>query len=553
MISCSAPNAQRRNTGPPKLHRTAQNSTVNHHTAASTMSKAHVKTVLSPAEYDAANRHMKDRLLDALARSLGSIVSVTTANGNIVTGVLYSIESIHANDTLPGVVLKFPTSGNEGSNDVFDDELMTVQSSAIKLIVCKDVPLTPLDQPVSASAPASSTPAPVSPATSSSTSVAMTPPIADVAAKKGFRIDTDISNAAAKFKERKLERWTPPDVKLEDLKQKPKSATTAAGAGAGVKASPTTTAATTTTSYSESLKKRKPMPALPLLNDSLEALESQSSSGAWDQFQANKERFGVDAHFDENEYTTRLNTSDPKYKERLKTAEKLAKEIEAQSSSNIHLSEERGQKTELDDLVDEEDKYSGVLREKEASEKALMGLLRSDKPIAKTAAGDVSFSAPGQAQAQAPAKATVTASVTATESKLPEKPTLVEEEKKEVPLKQENNATSIPAATTTTATAIDSTVRAAPTETKSAPVPTSTQAPSPASVPAAAPLTSVTPTSDNDSNPKLAGKLVEQKSKPPPFSPKTATVKASPTYSPASSAPSITTASNSSNKRQELP
>jgi len=80
--------------------------------------------------------------------------------------------------------------------------------------------------------------------------------------------------------------------------------------------------------------------------------------GQWDQFQANEKKFGVKASFDENLYTTSLdkNTVDKKKQEE---AERLAREIEGQATSNMHLAEERGQVVEGD--YDEEDRYSGVL------------------------------------------------------------------------------------------------------------------------------------------------------------------------------------------------
>lgn len=80
--------------------------------------------------------------------------------------------------------------------------------------------------------------------------------------------------------------------------------------------------------------------------------------GQWDQFQANEKKFGVKASFDENLYTTSLdkNTVDKKKQEE---AERLAREIESQATSNMHLAEERGQMMEGD--YDEEDLYSGVL------------------------------------------------------------------------------------------------------------------------------------------------------------------------------------------------
>jgi hypothetical protein len=82
------------------------------------------------------------------------------------------------------------------------------------------------------------------------------------------------------------------------------------------------------------------------------------SIGQWDQFKANKELFNVNASFDENLYTTQLDTSQID-KKKIKEAERIAKEIENTMTKNIHMAEERGFKVETD--FDEEDLYSGVL------------------------------------------------------------------------------------------------------------------------------------------------------------------------------------------------
>jgi LsmAD domain/Ataxin 2 SM domain len=82
------------------------------------------------------------------------------------------------------------------------------------------------------------------------------------------------------------------------------------------------------------------------------------SIGQWDQFKANEELFNVNATFDENIYTTQLDTSQIDAR-KVAEAERIAREIEGTATTNIHLKEERGQKIETD--FDEEDLYSGVL------------------------------------------------------------------------------------------------------------------------------------------------------------------------------------------------
>lgn len=52
-----------------------------------------------------------------------------------------------------------------------------------------------------------------------------------------------------------------------------------------------------------------------------------STGGQWDQFAANERLFGVRTHFDEDEYTTRLDRNAKDFKERERRAEQLAAEI----------------------------------------------------------------------------------------------------------------------------------------------------------------------------------------------------------------------------------
>ncbi|AQZ13048.1 PBP1 (YGR178C) [Zygosaccharomyces parabailii] len=143
--------------------------------------------------------------------------------------------------------------------------------------------------------------------------------------KKGFKTDTDISSGSKpELKERELLKWTP-DEGDENLG---------------------------------------------------ETLED--SAGAWDQFTVNEEKFGVKSSFDEHFYTTKINKGAPNYEQRVKEAEKIAKEIESQgTSSNYHLNEERG--IVIDDSgADEEDLYSGVDRR---GNELLAALKTNAKPV----------------------------------------------------------------------------------------------------------------------------------------------------------------------------
>lgn len=99
-------------------------------------------------------------------------------------------------------------------------------------------------------------------------------------------------------------------------------------------------------------------------NDDIQGLALEDSgSGAWDQFAANENTFNVQSSYDENIYTTSIDRSHPEYGRRLAKAERLAREIEGSSSSNLHVAEERRKDTGHDDGGDEEDKYSGVKRD----------------------------------------------------------------------------------------------------------------------------------------------------------------------------------------------
>lgn len=80
----------------------------------------------------------------------------------------------------------------------------------------------------------------------------------------------------------------------------------------------------------------------------------------WDQFEANERMFGIKSEFKEELYTTKLDRSHSEFKEREEAAARLAREIEANTSGNAHMREERGI---VDDSgLNEEEKYSGVQR-----------------------------------------------------------------------------------------------------------------------------------------------------------------------------------------------
>ena len=65
----------------------------------------------------------------------------------------------------------------------------------------------------------------------------------------------------------------------------------------------------------------------PLGDATGQALESSTSAGSWDQFQANERMFGVKSDYDENFYTTRIDKSHPNYAQREAEARRLAQKM----------------------------------------------------------------------------------------------------------------------------------------------------------------------------------------------------------------------------------
>ncbi|KAL8859539.1 MAG: hypothetical protein Q9178_003938 [Gyalolechia marmorata] len=88
----------------------------------------------------------------------------------------------------------------------------------------------------------------------------------------------------------------------------------------------------------------------------------EGPGGSWDQFQANEQRFGLKSDYDEGIYTTSIDRSHPDYRRREAEALRIAQEIEEGQADNAHVREERGI-SHPEDVLDEEDKYSGVRRQ----------------------------------------------------------------------------------------------------------------------------------------------------------------------------------------------
>ncbi|QDZ21290.1 LsmAD domain-containing protein [Chloropicon primus] len=149
----------------------------------------------------------------------------------------------------------------------------------------------------------------------------------------GFGTDSSISRGKATGYGRQLERWTPTAEDEESMSMSQPAAAAAGGGGGGA-----------------------PGPG------SFHQISGPGAGGKdWDQFAAFERMTGAKTTYSEEQYTTALNKSDPRMKAIEARAERIAREIEGQSSSNTHVAEERGHYID-DSGMDEEDKYSGVLR-----------------------------------------------------------------------------------------------------------------------------------------------------------------------------------------------
>lgn len=115
-------------------------------------------------------------------------------------------------------------------------------------------------------------------------------------------------------------------------------------------------------------------------------IESTKGGRNWDQFATNERLFGVDTDFDEEIYTTALDKSDPDFKRKEAAAKRMADEIERSTTTNIHVAEERGVAVPNDAKMDEEDRYSSVLRHagKYVPPQARQGTSAGEKPPVNT-------------------------------------------------------------------------------------------------------------------------------------------------------------------------
>ncbi|CEJ60643.1 hypothetical protein PMG11_09211 [Penicillium brasilianum] len=125
----------------------------------------------------------------------------------------------------------------------------------------------------------------------------------------------------------------------------------------------------------------------------------------WDQFETNERLFGAKTSYDENIYTTRIDRSDPTYRQKQVEAARIAAEIEGTEVDNVHMREERGLIAPDTGDQDEEDKYSGVQRENKSFPPLVSGQPNKYTPPGRRQAG---------AQPAVPAKQAPTPPIPAT-------------------------------------------------------------------------------------------------------------------------------------------
>lgn len=110
---------------------------------------------------------------------------------------------------------------------------------------------------------------------------------------------------------------------------------------------------------------------------------STTNTTGWDQFEVNERLFGAKTSYDENFYTTRIDRSDPAYKQKQVEAARIAREIEGTDVDNPHVREERGLVAPDTGDQNEEDKYSGVRREDKGFPPLLSGQPNKYTPPAR--------------------------------------------------------------------------------------------------------------------------------------------------------------------------
>ena len=100
-----------------------------------------------------------------------------------------------------------------------------------------------------------------------------------------------------------------------------------------------------------------------------QALEDEEDTN-WDQFELNKKVYNVVSTYDENLYTTKLDKNKISEEDK-KFADKMYNEImnSNKDEKDVHILEDRGIIQQKDNDMDEEDKYSSVIKNNENNKK----------------------------------------------------------------------------------------------------------------------------------------------------------------------------------------
>lgn len=328
---------------------------------------------------------VNDSFIDLLAKSLGKLAIATVSSGARYQGLLQAADLTASGTGSVSIVLYKPTmvskalldekSNSDGSlpekliipaKDLIDFDVI-VPSSAPKPEKVDDnksqEKLNPLAKPLKESLPA--------PYPEKSFAKVAAEAAPEKVKQKSPTPPTQASAASEKSKVPSQPKTKPPPEKPRTQERRERSASPSKSpskshfkqAPYSAKESPRFKTDKDISS-SFQFREKELQPWVP--DDDSPALTLEESTGTgstWDQFKVNEEKFGVESSYDEHLYTTKINTDAKDFKERVRRAERLAREIEGQSTTDRHVLEERGVLVD-DSGLDEEDKYSGVINDR---------------------------------------------------------------------------------------------------------------------------------------------------------------------------------------------
>ncbi|QPG73335.1 hypothetical protein FOA43_000645 [Brettanomyces nanus] len=138
-------------------------------------------------------KHMDERLLYGLLKSIGRRAVVTLNTGSKISGILYTVGDLHENSTTFSVCIKYPlVEGSASDRTVYKSEYMIIYDKDIAMIKFEHVDMRPLE------------------ITETATVSAETSESDTTSAIHQFKTDIAISSARH-FKEHALKRWMPDD------------------------------------------------------------------------------------------------------------------------------------------------------------------------------------------------------------------------------------------------------------------------------------------------------------------------------------------------------